>query len=495
MHTMDDCSRTWVRFRVVAKLAFLFACVSFTTICNMTCEAAANETYYLGFLSPLPSSSNDSLIPWQLAQEWQSAFRVALEVLNSEDRAYHLQAVPADTGCNWMNVLALSETFHQKDLIGFVGPACSGAALSATNYFDQSIPFVSFAATHESLSQRGSFPNFFRTVYGDRHQTLAMQAAMEKLDMWNVTILCTKDYYSLSLASSIQQAVIERVSTMKVLEVGETSLINGDQVKEVLSGLRPTDFIILVVPPAVAEGIWSAAAQVGKTSYPWWYFGTDGVTAFDPYVDGSSSNLTEALQGEIGLTPYGGNFNGNPQCQKFYDYWREKAYPGLPLMGVNKSRSYVTHLIDTVTIYFEIVDALVNASVPVNSSSVLSALNGTGIGSPNFTGCTGNVQIDPQTGSRRISSDQPAIYDLVSLVNSSWELKGRIQNATFVSMQPIIRTMPAAEDLHGASNNINGGIIVGWVLFSMALALLVGIIFMYYRNRKSKSRTFFRITR
>ena len=29
-------------------------------------------------------------------------------------------------------------------------------------------------------------------------------------------------------------------------------------------------------------------ADQGKTSSPWWYLGTDGVTAFNPYADGNS---------------------------------------------------------------------------------------------------------------------------------------------------------------------------------------------------------------
>jgi hypothetical protein len=79
-------------------------------------------------------------------------------------------------------------------------------------------------------------------------------------------------------------------------------------------------------------------------------------------------------------------------------------------------------LIDAVTLYFKIVDALVSANASVNSSAVLSALQGNGVGLPRFTGCTGNVEIDPLTGSRKISSDQPSVYDLVGLANGTWEV-------------------------------------------------------------------------
>jgi ABC-type branched-subunit amino acid transport system substrate-binding protein len=95
----------------------------------------------------------------------QSAFQAALEVLNSQNRSYQIEAIIEDSSCNWMKVSSVAHTINQTNLIGIVGPACSGAALSAVQYLDPQIPIVSFAATHESLSSRSRFPNFFRTVY------------------------------------------------------------------------------------------------------------------------------------------------------------------------------------------------------------------------------------------------------------------------------------------------------------------------------------------
>ena len=85
--------------------------------------------------------------------------------MNAENRSYQINAYIEDSSCDWMKVSLLSRTINQTNLIGIVGPACSGAALSASQYLDRWIPSVSFAATHESLSNRNSYPNFFRTVY------------------------------------------------------------------------------------------------------------------------------------------------------------------------------------------------------------------------------------------------------------------------------------------------------------------------------------------
>lgn len=205
--------------------------------------------------------------------------------------------------------------------------------------------------------------------------------------------------------------------------------------------------------------------------------------------------LAHALQGEIGLAPQGGDATTLIECKKFFDYWKEKAYPGLPPAGFNESRSYVTHLIDTVVLYFEIVDALVKNNVPVNASSVLSALQGSGTGSPNFRGCTGNVQIDPETGSRRVSASQPAVYNFVSLMNSSWELKGRIHSATFTSLQPILRPVATMELPSGSKKKRNGGLIAGLVLFSVGLVVLITVLIVFHRKRRNQPRNFVRMTR
>ncbi|MCO5548860.1 hypothetical protein L7F22_002322 [Adiantum nelumboides] len=210
-----------------------------------------------------------------------------------------------------------------------------------------------------------------------------------------------------------------------------------------------------------------------------------------------SPELAQALQGEIGLAPQGGDTAALLMCKKFYDYWKEKAYPGLPLPGLHNSRSYATHLIDTVALYFEIVDALVKSNTPVNASSVLSALQGSGAGSPNFKGCTGSVQIDPETGSRMVSASQPAAYDFVSWVNSSWELTGRVHDATFISLQPLVRPMLTTQpaDSHSKSSTRHGGLIAGVVLFSVALIVLITVSVVYLSKRRAQPKNFVRMTR
>lgn len=106
-----------------------------------------------------------------------SAFQVAMEVLNSEKRPYTMVATLKSTECDWQLGQQAAETLLRPTviplLIGGVGPACSDAAMSAGRVFvEQNYPLVSFAATSESLSNRINFPTIFRTVYISRRDSL-----------------------------------------------------------------------------------------------------------------------------------------------------------------------------------------------------------------------------------------------------------------------------------------------------------------------------------
>jgi hypothetical protein len=57
----------------------------------------------------------------------------------------------------------------------------------------------------------------------------------------------------------LQTIAAARVSSIKLLEEGNNSTINADQLHEVLDTISPNDVIILSVPPLVAQDIWKAA--------------------------------------------------------------------------------------------------------------------------------------------------------------------------------------------------------------------------------------------
>ncbi len=82
----------------------------------------------------------------------ETAFCVAVEVLNSERQTYHLlpHSKPSAT---------------KPPLVGVVRAACTVAAMSAAIVLaDEDYPLIFFAATGEPLSNRDTFPTFLHTV-------------------------------------------------------------------------------------------------------------------------------------------------------------------------------------------------------------------------------------------------------------------------------------------------------------------------------------------
>ncbi|XP_024381514.1 uncharacterized protein [Physcomitrium patens] len=432
-------------------------------------------TFTLGFLGPAAESE----IPTKLAIEWESAFKVAVEVLNSKGRPYILSPRSEYSDCDWQkayhgaDVLLNLDPLTYPPVIGVVGPACSGAAMASSPVMKvKNISMVSFAATSEALAADRDFSdNLYRTVYSDNYQAQAIAASITKLNMTAVTVLHTKQYYSMNLAQNIQEAVAGAIPVNVVmLENGENSTLDFVQLKTVLDKHDPNTFVILVMHPQQAHDAFEALNVQGRLDNPWWYFGTDGVTALDPADE--KPELVQKLLGEIGIAPFGGDYSNTSECGEYWTYWEQAGYPGRPVSGVSKSRSYTPYLLDTVHLYFVICDHLVSTNQTITAQNIWNVLKA---GHPPFLGCTGEVAISPITGSRNISV-QPPIYDLVSLTVDDWEAKGRIESNKFISLQPLQRptgTVSAAT-ADNPSKKSNAGTVVG-IIFGLLLAVAIVI--------------------
>jgi hypothetical protein len=197
-----------------------------------------------------------------------------------------------------------------------------------------------------------------------------------------------------------------------------------------------------------------------------------------------------ALQGEIGVSPHGGNILNNTPCEKFYSYWKAKNYFGFPSEGMARTRSYVPHLIDAVQTYFFVIDNLIKANISVTKDAVLMALNGSGPGFEKFEGCSGTVSFDNSTGSRSNATQLPE-YHLVSLTPKYWEIKGDVKNGILLNLTSL--TPPGSDALPNStyfgpnpnelSSKAKVGIIVGTLFGAVAvLFLAVSALFLYRRK-------------
>ncbi|XP_024523936.1 metabotropic glutamate receptor-like protein E [Selaginella moellendorffii] len=495
------CERSSQDFKRMRPQAFLLLLMAMAAAAFSGGSSA--KTLHIGFLSSEP----DWAIPESLSLEWQSAFQVAVQVLNSEarDSALRLEGVWERCGCDWtsaQNAAArLVEESRSKGgpgaLLGVVGPACSQAAAAAAKVLQEhQIPLVSFAATAARLSNRDLYPNLFRTVYSDDHQASSIAAMVNQLQATNVTIVYTNDAYSLPLAQQIRSLCDGNVFRMELLEMGVNATLNSRQIDGMFNAIEPYTFLVLALQPSVATQMWELVLKLGKASYPWWYLGSDGVTAVDITQEGSGR-----LEGEIGIAPYGGDPSDELVCQKFYEHWseRQQEYPGF---ASNRSTSYVPYLIDAVTSLFEAANqASAQGIAAVNASSVLAALRS----GRAHKGCTGSVEFDPDTGSRLVTSSA-TVYELVSYAGSTWQLKGRIVNGRLSSLQPVTRpgTFPAnssaaevyyvgGEDKGRKNSKVNAALVAAILVLCTAFIVVSVSLVCYHKLRHNSPLTFFRM--
>ncbi|CAI5521309.1 unnamed protein product [Closterium sp. Naga37s-1] len=377
-------------------------------------EAAApvRQVVKLGFLLPYPKA--DNVIPVRLADEWIAASRVALEVLGPKySNAFDVVPHIANSNCDRQEAKEAAQLLLRDGVVGVVGPACTEAALGAADVLvPAGVPIVSFAATWDGFRDRERFGSFFRTVFGDRHQAAAMRSLLQEFVFDRVILFFTEDTYGSALGYDIEYFARSDNLTVHSIPVPVPCLnysslflnVSDPSPSKPLIQADDSTVVVLAVSPNAAEGIWRAALDLGRLEYPWWYFGTDGAVAFDPVGEGQNlTALASALQGEMGVAPYKGDYSNSSPIWEYIMHWRTKRhdiYPGLLTLDVgpslprfNTTRQYVPYLFDAVHSFFEAFSSIIaNQNAAPTTELVLACFKGVPRGCINFTGTTGQVR-------------------------------------------------------------------------------------------------------
>ncbi|GJP49593.1 hypothetical protein CLOM_g8780 [Closterium sp. NIES-68] len=391
-------------------------------------------TIRIGFMLPDPDHS--SAIPSSLAKEWMSAAQVAIDVLAPDYIDFTIEPVIVETDCNADSARAGAKALVERGVVGVVGPACSEAVVGADEVFRrQGIPFVSFAATADVFRQGVQFYSFFRTVFGDRHQSAAIRNVVQHFNWKKLYVFYSDDTYGRALGYDVSVEQDAGVATHLIRvpypPPADCSAFfkapdgNGG----VIQGGEDTA-VVMAVLPAVAECLWKAADKLSLLEYPWWYVGTDGVVALDfsDALPGSpTSSLAARLNGELGVAPFVGDFAEDNTFQRFLDYWSMQSFdkfPGLITMPVHPRlrypRAYVPYLIDTVWAFYEgINNIVVNQGVNVTAGALRRCFNNEPAGCVAFYGVTGQVAFNGSTGERAKDRVRPA-YSVQQLANRTW---------------------------------------------------------------------------
>ncbi|CAI5535092.1 unnamed protein product [Closterium sp. Naga37s-1] len=409
-------------------------------------------TIPIGFMLPDPDHS--SAIPSSLAKEWMSAAQVAVDVLAPDYIDFTIEPIIVETDCNADSARVAAKSLVERGVVGVVGPACSEAVVGADEVFRrQGIPFVSFAATADVFRQGVQFYSFFRTVFGDRHQSAAIRNVVQHFGWKKLYVFYSDDTYGRALGYDVSVEQDAGVATHLIRvpypPPADCSALFAapDGNGGLLQGGEDTA-VVMAVLPAVAECLWKAADKLGLREtggdgkagrmtgrqnllqYPWWYVGTDGVVALD-FSDAAPSSpegaLAAKLRGELGVAPFVGDFAEDNTFQRFLDYWSAQSFdkfPGLITMPVTPRlrypRAYVPYLIDTVWAFYEGINhIIVNQRKNVTAGSLRRCFNNEPAGCVAFYGVTGQMAFNGSTGERAKDRVRPA-YSVQQLANATW---------------------------------------------------------------------------
>ncbi|CAI5507450.1 unnamed protein product [Closterium sp. Naga37s-1] len=393
----------------------------------------AQKVVRLGFLLPYPEG--DSAVPERLANEWISAVRVAMEVLAPDyEGAFLVEPFVKNSRCNSTAAAEAAKELVAGGVMGVVGPACSEAVAGANTVFKEAgIPFISFAATADAFADDVAFPTFFRTVYADQHQARAMLSVIKYFNFKQVNLFHSAELYGRSLSGVLKRTLGDAATQIEIAYPGTDNPVDYEPYFDGVKFNEGTINVFITLPN-VAENLWKAAYNLNYTKFPWWYLGSDGAVAFDLVTDGDELNhLTHALQGEMGVAPYKGNYNPrNSPFVRFMDFWKEKShetYPGLLSLDVSprytEARAYVTNLVDAIWAFYQAFSHIISVNKDdVTSAAVIDCFKDKPSGCLRFNGASGTMSFNNVTGERDSEAQTPE-YGFYNLIDQTWKEKSK----------------------------------------------------------------------
>ncbi|XP_044174984.1 uncharacterized protein LOC114950055 isoform X2 [Acropora millepora] len=354
-----------------------------------------------------------------LGLEWQAAFKVAVELVNSGPFKVAFTYVLPDGSYDADTCRQEAENLPSDTdlIIGEARSECSIAIAEATK--NKNIPQMSYASTSAELSDKQTYPNFFRTCASDVFQSQALAKLVQRYKWSRVSTITTSDSHNddlaLKFAKEVRRAGVD-ITTEQRFEAHTKASI-----KENLKEIKESGSAVNLVSAATddSEKVFQEAIEQGMTGKGWAWIGTDGATT-SPFTE--SPNLQRAMQGMIGTRPKNGE---GPLYQRLLKIWKEKdaiSYPGLVHSPRSQEASaYVAQVYDSVLAFAHALTSLHEAGTINKYSSraevqneVIAQLRKMKDANTGFESSTGDKMFFDS------HQDAPAVYDVVNLNGDTW---------------------------------------------------------------------------
>lgn len=355
-----------------------------------------------------------------LAEEWKSAFKIAVKTINS-DSVYNIRleydiietAVDVDSCRKRAAMLAPDVDM----IIGEARSECSIAISRQTNH--SVVPQISYASTSPFLSDKTKYPYFFRTCPSDAHQAKALSELVMAHDWQTLGTIAVKDEYSLELIRRTEKELVANDIILAAKELMTPRKF--EDVEEHLSNIKDSKMAVNLVVSRTddAEKIFQTAIDMGMTGKGWTWLGSDGSTSS---TFKQSPNLQSAMQGMVGTRPRGGK---GSIYEKFLKEWKNSErneFPGI----IHTSRTeqvsaYVPQVFDAVLAYATALQRLYEVDLINEKTSrkvlrkhLVNELRKMNNEKTGFNGATGSKQYFSE------KQDGVPVYDVVNLNGESW---------------------------------------------------------------------------
>lgn len=438
---------------------------------NTPSDDLASALLKVGLLLPITGPLNI------LAQSWLSAINFGIATVNAQGFIPGYTIVPVVRDSKADSGVALLEAFNlaNEGALAVIGSGYSSDSETAQLVLSRyNIAQISGSATSDDLSNKVTYPTFFRTVPTDSIQGAALAQIVNHFGWKQIGAMLTDDSYSANaynVFSGVASTLGITIKTQQIMHSGATD------VSIYITSLKQSGALVflMLALPGDAIVILKEAMKQGLLGANYVWLVSDGVVTI--------SNDTLAQQGLSSLIPYMSGLVGTIASEgqgAAYETFKQQTsalnpsqYPGLvPL------QSYTSFFYDCFYAYANAFKTMVSNNQDVkNTTQFISTL-----AKSNFTGVTGTVRFDSVYDRTNVN------FAIVNWVSGFFESVGQYETGVGFSFPKQIiwpdgtTNIPSDTPAKIFEENTLGSQVVFITLASIAsaaLLLAMAVVFFY----------------
>ncbi|EGD83613.1 TK protein kinase [Salpingoeca rosetta] len=385
---------------------------------------------------------------------------------------------------------AVANQLVQEDVHVVIGPPSSACSQPSAAVFGQAgIPQISHSATSQALSDKDTFPTFFRIPPSDARQAKVLAGIAAGCSWSSIGIIATTDAWGQGLVNTLYTELAKQNIT-----VGQQLLLpQGRPLENITAEFQQykrssvSSVNILIALREDAIQFVSAAIAVGMTGPGWTWLASDGVAT----NTGITSDLLEFMAGMVGVQPLSVSgplstaFHTFPDSLKYSAYVQDTSIP-----------SFSSRLFDAVSA----ARIAANTAPHWNGThadkqrmmlSQLRSFNSVASGIPGASSET--IFFDDK-------QDGPAFYEVVNVVDAAYVRVALVEAGTFAPTNTPVQwadptrtgftscpsQLPPREPVQGGTSDINNSLVIVVALLAVLFVIVTVVSVIAYKRNKVK---------